>query len=58
MRGADDTQGSADLERSSRAAVTSLFHAHYRRLVGLATLMVDDRETAQEVVQDAFEQLY
>jgi len=58
MRGADDTQGSADLERSSRAAVTSLFHAHYRRLVGLATLMVDDRETAQEVVQDAFEHLY
>ena len=58
MRGADDTEGSADLDLSPRAAVTSLFHAHYRRLVGLAALMVDDRETAEEVVQDAFEQLY
>jgi RNA polymerase sigma-70 factor (sigma-E family) len=58
MRGADDTWGSADLPRSSRAAVTALFHVHYRRLVGLAGLMVDDRETAEEVVQDAFEQLY
>lgn len=58
MRGADETWGSADLPRSSRAAVTALFHVHYRRLVGLAGLMVDDRETAEEVVQDAFEQLY
>ena len=58
MRGADDMRGSADLPVSPRAAVTSLFHAHYRRLVGLAGLMVDDRETAEEVVQDAFEQLY
>jgi RNA polymerase sigma-70 factor (sigma-E family) len=58
MRGADDTWGSADLPRSSRAAVTTLFHVHYRRLVGLAGLMVDDRETAEEVVQDAFEQIY
>lgn len=58
MRGADDAWGSADLPRSPRAAVTSLFHVHYRRLVGLAGLMVDDRETAEEVVQDAFEQLY
>ena len=39
-------------------AVTELFHQHYRRLVGLAALMVDDRETAEEVVQDAFEALY
>lgn len=51
-------QGSADLPSSSRAAVTELFHHHYRRLVGLAGLMVDDRETAEEVVQDAFEALY
>ena len=38
--------------------MTELFHQHYRRLVGLAGLMVDDRETAEEVVQDAFEALY
>jgi RNA polymerase sigma-70 factor (sigma-E family) len=43
---------------SSRALVTDLFHHHHRRLVGLAALMVDDRETAEEVVQDAFESLY
>ena len=43
---------------SSRAVVTELFHHHYRRLVSLAALMVDDRESAEEVVQDAFEALY
>ncbi len=58
MRGADDDRGTAVLATSPRAAVTELFHAHYRRLVGLASLMVDDRQTAEEVVQDAFEQLY
>jgi RNA polymerase sigma-70 factor (sigma-E family) len=31
---------------------------HYRRLVGLAVLLVDDRESAEDVVQDAFEALY
>jgi len=41
-----------------RAAVSELFHLHYRRLVGLAGLMVDSRETAEEVVQDSFESLY
>lgn len=47
-----------DLPSTPRAAVTMLFHLHYRRLVGLAALMVDDRETAEEVAQDAFEALY
>ncbi len=46
------------LPSSRRAAVTELFHHHYRRLVGLAGIMVDDRETAEEVVQDSFEALY
>lgn len=50
--------GATDSPPSARAAVTDLFHHHYRRLVGLAGLMVDDRETAEEVVQDAFEALY
>jgi RNA polymerase sigma-70 factor (sigma-E family) len=50
--------GTTDAPPSARAAVTDLFHHHYRRLVGLAGLMVDDRETAEEVVQDAFEALY
>ena len=34
-----------------------LYHAHYRSLVRLASFSVDDRETAEEVVQDAFVKL-
>jgi RNA polymerase sigma-70 factor (sigma-E family) len=40
------------------AAVSHLFLAHHRRLVGLASVFVDDRGTAEEVVQDAFLGLY
>ncbi len=47
-----------DLPSDPRAAVTALFHAHYRSLVGLAVLLVDDRETAEDVVQEAFVGLY
>jgi RNA polymerase sigma-70 factor (sigma-E family) len=43
---------------SGLAAVTELFGLHYRRLVGLAVLLVDDRETAEDVAQDAFEALF
>lgn len=44
---------------ASRAeAVSLLFVAHHRRLVGLASLLVDDRETAEDVVQEAFASLY
>lgn len=39
-------------------ALTALFLAHHRRLVGLARLLVDDQQTAEDVVQDAFGQLY
>lgn len=38
--------------------VSALFLAHHRRLVGLASLLVDDKETAEDVVQDAFTGLY
>ena len=42
-------------ERFGRTeAVTNLFVAHHRRLVGLAALLVDDRQTAEDVVQEAF----
>ena len=40
------------------AALTALFLAHQRRLVGLARLLVDDQQTAEDVVQDAFVQLH
>lgn len=39
-------------------AVASLFHTHHRRLVGLASLLCDDRATAEDVVQEAFAGLY
>ena len=35
-------------------AVAALYAAHYRSLVGLATLLVRDVATAEEVVQDSF----
>ncbi len=38
--------------------VSALFRLHHRRLVGLASLLVDDRQTAEDVVQDAFAGLY
>ena len=38
--------------------VSDLFVIHHRRLVGLAALLVDDRRTAEDVVQEAFAALY
>jgi RNA polymerase sigma-70 factor (sigma-E family) len=38
--------------------VSQLFIGHHRRLVGLASLLVDDRRTAEDVVQEAFAGLY
>ena len=39
-------------------AISLLFRTHHRRLVGLAALLVDDRETAEDLVQEAFARLY
>lgn len=36
------------------AALTALFTAYHRQLVGFALLLVDDLATAEDVVQDAF----
>ena len=38
--------------------MTVLFHMHWASLVRLARLLVDDVETAEDVVQDAFAQLH
>lgn len=38
--------------------VTELFRAHHLELVRLALLMVGDLGTAEDVVQDTFEQLH
>lgn|SRR5262245_1786464 len=43
-----------ELPASRNAAITALFAAHYRRLVGLARLLVNDQAGAEDVVQDAF----
>ena len=40
------------------AALTELYTAHYRSLVRLASMLVRDTGTAEEVVQDAFVALY
>src|SRR5690348_8519789 len=39
-------------------AVAALFRTHRLGLVRLAVLLVDDRETAEDVVQDAFAALH
>ena len=41
-------------DSEAAAAVTALYTAHYRNLVGLAVLLVRDTPTAEEVVQDSF----
>jgi RNA polymerase sigma-70 factor (sigma-E family) len=46
----------ADADPST--AVTVLFHLHARRLVGLARLLVDDLEQAEDLVQEAYLSLY
>ena len=58
MTGTETAAWGENAPTSRRAAVTSLFHAHHRRLVGLASLLVDDHGSAEEIVQDAFESLY
>ena len=43
---------------SEREATRDLFQVHYRSLVGLALLLVDERDAAEDVVQGAFAALY
>jgi RNA polymerase sigma-70 factor (sigma-E family) len=40
------------------AAIRRAFDTHYGRLVGLASLLLDDRVDAEEVVQEAFAQTW
>jgi len=46
------------LPRDRTSAVTALFEAHYTSLARMARLLVADRETAEDVVMDAFTSLY
>lgn len=51
---ADAAVGSIPAEWDADRAVTALYGTHYRALVRLATLLVRDVSTAEEVVQDSF----
>src|ERR1700686_975260 len=53
----DQAAPAADLADSAQY-VTELFRAHHLELVRLAVLIVGDLGTAEDVVQDAFEQLH
>ena len=46
--------GTTALPAGRDAALTALFTAYHRQLVGFALLLVDDLATAEDVVQDAF----
>jgi RNA polymerase sigma-70 factor (sigma-E family) len=39
-------------------AVTEIYHVHYNQFVRLAVLLLHDAQTAEEVVQDAFEAMH
>lgn len=39
-------------------AITALFQEHYRPLLRVAALLVDERDEAEELVQEAFARLY
>src|SRR6476620_6769165 len=53
MAGMAGTSGTADDD-----AFVALFEEHYASLVRLARLLVDDRGSGEEVVQDAFVRIY
>jgi RNA polymerase sigma-70 factor (sigma-E family) len=42
----------------ARTAVSALYGQHWRGLLRLAVLVIDDRQTAEDIVQEAFAQLY
>jgi RNA polymerase sigma-70 factor (sigma-E family) len=54
MRPSREAIDEGGLPAGRNAALTALFAADYRGLVGLARLLVNDRAGAEDVVQDAF----
>jgi RNA polymerase sigma-70 factor (sigma-E family) len=53
-----DSEVASVLPRDRTSAVATLFEVYYVSLVRMARLLVDDRETAEDVVMDAFTSLY
>lgn len=58
MAGEPAQAGAQPRRGDHAAAVQDLFRAHWLELVRLATVMVGDVATAEDVVQDAFERLH
>ncbi|MFI9077461.1 RNA polymerase sigma factor [Streptomyces sioyaensis] len=50
--------GAAGAPPAPPPTISELYHAHRLNMVRLAVLLVDDRATAEDVVQDAFAALY
>jgi RNA polymerase sigma-70 factor (sigma-E family) len=57
-RAADDPVIEQPLAGTSAVDIHALYAAHWRYLVRLAVLLVDDRASAEDVVQDAFVALH
>ncbi len=49
--------GLADMDELT-AKLTDLYQQHYRQLLRVAALLVDDRPSAEDIVQDAFVRVY
>lgn len=52
--GSDLDPSRPEANSAGRVDVPALYHAHWRYLVRLAVLLVDDTSSAEDVVQDAF----
>ena len=52
------SRGPGPRRRTGTRSSRTCSRLHHRRLVGLASLLVDDRRTAEDVVQEAFAGLY
>ena len=58
LKALDAAAANGDCATDADAAITELYGSHYRSLVRLATLLVHDISTAEEVVQDSFVALH
>ena len=58
LQSAGETHLEHRLPADRTAAVSELFDLHYPSLVRMARLLVDDKETAEDVVMDAFVSLH
>ncbi len=54
---ADQREGGGEIALRSRLTLPELYDQHYRTMVKLASMYVDDTGTAEEVVQDSFVKL-